>query len=254
MCKDLNKTSISAEEPDEGHPEPSPQAWQETLESNFRQWLQRVQEIPEGGESAGGPDLYSFYEELCVLRNEFGKNARRSHETFSRFGDNLTSFQDVMQSLSARLEKLSRDEDAAGQLLNRDLFLSIVEMYDRLNRLLLRLDAYATDTKSEKPSIWKRILAVLAGKASSEDVSLDSLREGVAIVISHFEALLEKEGISKIETEGIFFNPLFMTAVGTVATEGCAPGMVVEELSGGYLYGETILKLAAVTVSKLKGA
>ncbi|MEI6125513.1 MAG: nucleotide exchange factor GrpE [Pseudomonadota bacterium] len=244
----MNKQSVGPAATD--NPEPTPHAWKATLESNFRDWLHRLDEIPGDEESVDGPDLYSFYEELCVLRNEFGKNARRSHETFSRFGDSLASFQDVMQSLSARLERLARDEDAAGRLLNQELFLRIVEMYDRLNRLLLRLDSPGADTESDTPGMLKRIWNVLRGKTSPEDAPLGSLREGIAIVVSHFEALLDKEGISKIKTEGSLFNPLFMTAVGTVAADDHGPGMVVEEIAGGYLYGETILKLAAVTVSK----
>jgi molecular chaperone GrpE (heat shock protein) len=43
-----------------------------------------------------------------------------------------------------------------------------------------------------------------------------------------------------------------MIAVGTVETDAFPPNTVWEEISGGYLYGEHVLKLAKVTVTKRK--
>jgi len=76
--------------------------------------------------------------------------------------------------------------------------------------------------------------------------------EGFSLTMSHFDEFINRVGVRRTTTTGAAFDPSVMMAVGAVATDTCPPHTVVEEISGGYLYGDHVLKLAKVTVSKQK--
>ena len=226
------------------------------IEDNCKLWLEGLSDVPDSQVIDHEPDLYSFYEELCVLRNEFRKNARRSHETFSRFGEDLSDFQKVIHSLSLRLERLTKDENHIEMVSKQKLFLPIIDIYERLKRLESKLEAHA-DKPDEAPSnVWRRAWDKM--KNAFSDVSKSpaaiqsSVREALSITLSHFEAILAEEGISRIETVGKCFDPSRMTAVEAIVSEGYPPNTIIEELSAGFMFRENVLKLANVTVSKLK--
>ena len=86
--------------------------WQHKILDHCRIWLEELQEEPVLAEAEEQPDLYSFYEQLCVLRSEFRKNSRRSQETFLQFGEHLGEFKGVMTSLAQRLDNASVPPDA----------------------------------------------------------------------------------------------------------------------------------------------
>jgi molecular chaperone GrpE (heat shock protein) len=79
-----------------------------------------------------------------------------------------------------------------------------------------------------------------------------SVIDGFFLTMSHFDEFLAGVGVRRTATTGAPFDPSVMIAVGAVATDACPPHTVVEEISGGYLYGDHVLKLAKVTVSKQK--
>ena len=107
--------------------------WKKSILDNCRLWLSNLQEIPDiSGVEENEPDLYSFYEQLCVLRNEFRKNSRRSHELFSSFGEHLEEFQGVLDSLMQRTDRLSQNQDSSEILARQGLLLQMVELYERL--------------------------------------------------------------------------------------------------------------------------
>ena len=102
------------------------------------------------------------------------------------------------------------------------------------------------------PDFWKRIKRFFAGRQKAPGGIPESLREGFSLTLSHFEEFLSSERVSRIKTTGTAFDPAVMIALGTVETDDCPPNTVCEEISGGYRYGEHVLKLAKVTVAKRK--
>ena len=242
----------------EGREEMPP--WQDDIMRNCRLWTEGLREMAGPAaeeEPEEAPDLYSFYEELCVLRNEFRKNARRSHEVFSQFGESLGGFQDVLGSLTQRQDVLSREQGSAEVLARQGHFLQIVELYERLRRFGEKLEETKAprgpDAATSRTAFLDRIKARLGGKGKSPDAVRAGIIEGFSLIVSHFEGFLAGEGISRIETVGRPFDPSVMLAVGIVETNTSAPDTVDEEIEGGYVYGEYVLKLAKVTVAKEKG-
>ncbi len=80
---------------------------------------------------------------------------------------------------------------------------------------------------------------VLASK-HSQDKSLQ-------ISIQQFLAVLQSEGIKKIETTGKMFDPNTMEGIGTQEGE---EGKVLEETRTGYMMGDKVLRVAQVIVGK----
>ena len=71
--------------------------------------------------------------------------------------------------------------------------------------------------------------------------------EGVKIAIKHFMDILEQEGVKKIKTENVDFDPNLMEAVTTAEGE---EGKVVEEIKAGYTLNDEVIRVAQVIVGK----
>jgi len=227
--------------------------WKKNILDNCRLWLSNLQENPDISEvEENEPDLYSFYEQLCVLRNEFRKNSRRSHELFSSFGEHLEEFQGVLDSLMQRTDRLAQNRDSSEILARQGLLLQMVELYERLMLFSGKLEkCVPADDASQ--SLRERIKGVFAVRRQAPAAGISaSIRDGFFLTLSHFEGFLTSEGVSRIQAVGAPFDPAIMMAVGTVETDDCPPDIVHEEISGGYLYEGRVLKLAKVNVTKRK--
>lgn len=213
--------------------------WKAKAEKAFRRWVEEVEHRePPGPAPEEPPDLYSFFEELAALRSEMRKSARRSHDTFARFGDALGGFEQTLQGLSGRLneERAARGEaDLAGR---RALYLPLVELFERFRRMEQRM--------ARPPR--GRLLGAGRWREAWTDV-----QEGLAILGAHFEGLLQQEGVTVVETEGRPFDPALMIAVEAREAPEAKPDTVLEGLSRGYLHRGRVLKLAQVVVARSKG-
>ncbi|MDO8721428.1 MAG: hypothetical protein Q7J31_04280, partial [Syntrophales bacterium] len=135
---------------------------------NCRRWLEDLQEMPSVSVTDEEPDLYSFFEQLCILRSEFRKNSRRSHETFGQFGDHLGEFQSVLDVLTQRLEIIAKEQDSAEFLSRQGLLLQMVELFERLRWFGEKLEEIPATpqhaTEWFRPDFWKWIKRFFAGR------------------------------------------------------------------------------------------
>jgi hypothetical protein len=217
------------------------ESWKKTLQTNLQLWIQEFETRDPAGQAytCDDPDLYSFYEELCILRGEFRKSARRTHDTFVRFSETLSEFEKAIRSVTARvMEEKSRESEASLHL-RSDVCLPLVEMFERLKRIEQKLAVPPTTGFFTARRTWKK--------------AWTTLQEGFAILRDYFREFLEKEGIRGIKTVGRPFDPSLMVAVDLLETNAFEQDTVIEELSGGYFYRDRILKLAEVRVAKRKG-
>ena len=107
-----------------------------------------------------------------------------------------------------------------------------------------------------KMDVLSRILPVIdnferALKAPTDAVSDDvhSFIEGYEMIYKQLMAVLEKEGVTKIEAVGKPFDPNYHQAVMRVPSEEYDDDIVVEVLQEGYLLGEKTLRPAMVKVA-----
>lgn len=214
--------------------------WKRVLKENFDQWIEWVSRRGHvEATEKDPPDLESFFQELCILRTEFRKNARRSHETFVRFGETLEKFERLTQSILSRFSELADQKEGEEILSKKRIYLPFVDLFERLKRIESRM----AESPRRRLFFRRRTLSQRA---------LRGLKESFEILTSHFETLLSSEGISPVETVGRPFDPRLMTAVEVEKTPSVPPGTVVEEFSRGYLFQGHPLKLAEVKVAKEK--
>lgn len=107
-----------------------------------------------------------------------------------------------------------------------------------------------------KMDVLSRILPVIdnferALKAPTDAVSDDvhSFIEGYEMIYKQLMAVLEKEGVTKIEAVGKPFDPNYHQAVMRVPSDEYDDDIVVEVLQEGYLLGEKTLRPAMVKVA-----
>jgi len=73
--------------------------------------------------------------------------------------------------------------------------------------------------------------------------------EGIGLIYSELFSLLESEGLSKINTDGIF-NPELHEVL--IQEEGEVEDKIVEELQAGYMLKEKVIRPAKVKITKIK--
>ena len=109
-----------------------------------------------------------------------------------------------------------------------------------------------------KAILFARLLPILdnlkrAVQSASQTKDLDSLQEGIDLVVNQFSNELKENGVETITSVGEKFDPKSHEVFLTVETEDEAQDeMVIEELEPGYRFKEKLIKAAKVKIAKLK--
>jgi len=74
--------------------------------------------------------------------------------------------------------------------------------------------------------------------------------EGIELVYRKFLAILEAEGVTRIQAEGQPFNPQLHEAIMQEPSDKFGSGTVIAVLQQGYLHGERVLRPALVKVAE----
>ena len=159
---------------------------------------------------------------------------------------------DRVEELDASLE--AQLEQIAALEAERD------EHLGDLKRVAAEFDNYRKRTARERDAIVQRANARLIGEclgilddleralaAGRDGVDDGTLMEGVALVEKRLRALLEKEGVVEIDTDGVF-DPHVHEALLTQPSEGPA-GTILGVMQKGYAIGEVVLRPARVAVA-----
>ena len=77
-----------------------------------------------------------------------------------------------------------------------------------------------------------------------------NIAEGVRAIHRKLLDLLDAQGVAPIEAVGQVFDPALHEAIGTVESDGRAPGTVVAEVQHGYRLGDDVLRPARVRVAR----
>lgn len=218
--------------------------WKDALRRDFEAWLASLDALPEPEKTVDeelddGPDLYAFYEQLAAASAESRKANRRTAEAMSQWGDTLARFEGGLQPLRETVAQLAAVQPKAGRM-PRVHCLLLVELLDRMYRLA---DAFATPPAA-KPLWWGAAIdRTWRERWTAQQQALD-------ILVGHFEGLLTKEGVTRIDTQGQPFDPARMVADATEIDATLPPQTVIEEIAAGYLREGELLRAAHVKVSR----
>lgn len=89
----------------------------------------------------------------------------------------------------------------------------------------------------------------MAKCAAEQSDNLESLKQGMNMIIGEFDRALDELGVKKMKTVGEKFNPELHDAVGYEKSETVPEGCIIREWSGGFTIGEKLLRPARVLVS-----
>jgi molecular chaperone GrpE len=80
----------------------------------------------------------------------------------------------------------------------------------------------------------------------------DSFHKGVELIYTHMKEILTKEGLKEIEALGKPFDPNFHEAVTQAESNEYDEGIIMDEISKGYMLNDRLLRASKVVVSKGK--
>jgi molecular chaperone GrpE len=116
---------------------------------------------------------------------------------------------------------IERDGNTAAEEGKRDVFRSMLEIIDDIEKAVLFADS-----------------------------NNDAAAKGLRIIYHKFLSLLEANGVVPIESIGQLYNHTLHESMALVEHAGCIPGTVVDELRKGYLMNGMLLRAAQVRVSE----
>jgi len=160
------------------------------------------------------PRLPSYVEELKARAEEAERRAREISAAYRRIDEERDAFR----------ERLSRDLDRRLEIARADLLRKILDVLDDLDR------------------------AIAAARAATDPAPLLA---GVTLIRDRLFQVLASEGVQAVETAGRRFDPALAEAIATEETDDPGrDGLVLEESSGGYTLGGTLLRPARVRVAR----
>ena len=96
--------------------------------------------------------------------------------------------------------------------------------------------------------VFDNLERAVAHAESATDVQ--SLADGIRMVMRQFHDTLGRLGIERIDAEGAPFDPAVMEAIQQLETADHAPGTVAAQVQTGYRMGDRLIRPAMVVVAK----
>jgi molecular chaperone GrpE len=192
---------------------------------------------------------------------------RNQNQTGSRETKQENLIENIGEELHLHLEEERKEREKEIEELKKKVEekeKEVKEHHDRLLRVAADFDNYKKRAAREKEEwvkfanedLIKSILPFVdnlerALNHSEKTEDIQSLIEGIKLTIQQFLKILNKFGVSPIESLGKPFDPTMHEAMLVVETDQHEPNQVVEEFQKGYLLNDRLLRAATVSVSKL---
>jgi molecular chaperone GrpE len=208
-------------------------------------------EEADGGSLAPSDELEAALQEAS---DAIGQGSARGEEKSSGGG---SADKVVIQALSAELQALKQQYEAQLQELE--------ELRDRHVRLQAEFENFRKRGLKERQeahqfghqNLVKDLLATvdnleraIGHGEDSPAADLQSVLQGLELVHRELMSVLEKHGVSQIDTEEGRFDPAVHEAMAQVPDATVPPNSIVDVLQKGYLLRDRMLRPARVVVSK----
>ncbi len=210
--------------------------WRIAILADFTRWLRDLPSAPAAPPPSpekrrGLVDLYS---EVAALRQEVAIQNRKQHKSVAGLDAALAAISELGAQLrgqaTARNGASSRQDEGTEALF---IITSFLEIRDSLERTRLLAKGLVSSN----------------GHGAPPDTDPASLVQTLELVLRKFDRTLQDHGVSRIDTVGRPFDPATMSAVGTCKDPEIKDGMVVEEVRGGFLLDDQVMRSAEVFVN-----
>jgi molecular chaperone GrpE len=217
-------------------------AVKETLLDQFRCYLDSIEDAPEepreepddGGAEA---DLFTVFVELAAVRNEVRTESRLVKEALDQFRGVFATLQSSHATLEQELKRVHAEARERGRALLRPLLLELLDLRDRLAAGLQQ----PTTPPPRRFDRWRR----------RQPAEPESWREGLGITLRRLDRILAERRVVRIEMAGRPFDPRTGRVVGTTQDTSVGAGIVVDEVSAGFVWDDELLRAAEVIVNKV---
>lgn len=217
----------------------------------FRQWFVEAS-TPEGPPpvpASSRVDLTTLMNLFVGLRQEVHLHTRavRTHqEQTALLIDQLTRADHRPTSGAGNPEEALRA-----------MVLTLIETHDALGlaaREIERIEANTGITPISTPgrsrTLWNRLVTAIAGQRSGSDSIVEALVEGYRLSLDRLERILVLQGIERIQTQGLRYDPEVMEVLEAVGNTGLPGGTVLDEIRRGYRWHGRLLRSALVRVAR----
>jgi molecular chaperone GrpE len=136
------------------------------------------------------------------------------------------------------------------------------ELEDRLLRVAADFDNFKKRTAREFENLVKFANESLITKLTDtldnferaldharNSTDFDNLHQGVKLIYESLKDVLEKQGLKPIKTVGEKFDPNFHEAISQKESDEYPEGIIVDEISKGYILNNRVIKAPKVIVS-----
>ena len=100
---------------------------------NVHLWLDECDEDFSIEQTEDSPDLYSFFEQLCAMRSEYRKGAKKNVESAAFIKENLNAFEESINKMNTLLQ--ANELPKVDLQFKREFYLPVVELFERLLRI-----------------------------------------------------------------------------------------------------------------------
>lgn len=148
----------------------------------------------------------------------------------------------------AKLEEKIKELEEKNQKLERDYLYLLAEL-DNMRKYMMKEIERARVLTAER--ILLKLIDVYENmERAISNVQNPALLEGLMLIQKDILKILEDEGVKRIEALGKKFDPFIHEAVEYIELENVEDGMIVEEVSKGYMLGDKVLRPSRVKVAK----
>jgi len=210
------------------------EAWKQKAMDDFGAWLTTLPDAAPGGEPGlEACDLYTVLTEFAALRQEI-KLQNRQQRTVLRNHETLA---DRFQSIGEQFETRITHLDQVHEALRRDIEVKAVLPFLDIRDALVRGQTAAQNAATAR-GIWRR-----------RPKGMDAVVEGYAMGLRRFDRSLKLLGVEPIATVDRPFDAACMRAVDKRFVADTTPGIVLEEILGGFMRNGEVLRTADVVVN-----
>ncbi len=177
-------------------------------------------DMPIEGPESSAPSMTETPAEAGTTDDEINEVRGRLAEAEARSAENLDGWQRAVAEFQNFKKRVERDREADQATMKGDLIRRILPVMDDLERAL-----------QNRPSD-------------------DSWFDGIELIQRKLQAILEAEGVKRMQVEGALFDPNFHEAISLEPVDGVESGRVVGVVQNGYMLGERVLRPAQVKVAE----
>jgi len=130
---------------------------------------------------------------------------------------------------------------------------------DKIRHQAAEFENYRNRTSKEMGQVFDKGVREMAAallpiidnfeRATKTADKTDPFAAGMLMIQSQLHTMLENLGIEKIPSVGEKFDTKYHSAVSHIKDDGLGEGVVAEELQGGYVHKDSIIRHAVVVVA-----